>query len=217
MKNKPTSYIVKAISNNELKITGKANHSLWKKATLLSDFSSPWKKEEPTKTTFKALWDEHHLFFCFHVEDTSIHINKTTDTNESINVSDRVELFFRTDENLNPYYCLEIDPTPRIMDFKAYPNKNFEFHWNWPKRDININSNITKFGFTVEGAISLASLRKFNLIRENNTIETGIFRAKYFKQKDLTFEPTWITWVNPKTETPNFHIASSFGLLHLVE
>ena len=209
-------YNIRQIEENKLKITGKGNHSLWKKATLLSDFSSPWEKEEPTKTIFKALWDKNNLFFCFHVEDTSIHINKTTDTNESINVSDRVELFFRTDENLSPYYCLEIDPTPRIMDFIAQPNKVFDFRWKWPKGDIAVKSNITKVGFTVEGAISLASLRKLNLIKNNN-IETGIFRAKYFKQEDLSFEPTWVTWVNPKTEKPNFHIASSFGVLHLAD
>ena len=72
------------------------------------------------------------------------------------------------------------------------------------------NSN----SFTVEGAISIDSLKKFHLIKDNK-IETGIFRAKYNSTDAINFEPTWISWVNPNTETPNFHIASSFGVLEL--
>ena len=123
-------------------------------------------------------------------------------------------MFFRTNAELNPYYCLEIDPTPRIMDFKAYPNKKFNFEWNWPKNDILVKSHIDKDYFIVEGKLNIASLKAFNLI-ENNKIETGIFRAKFKQQKELNFEPTWISWVNPNTETPNFHTPTSFGVLHL--
>jgi len=209
------SYSVKFIKDEVLEITGKGNHSLWENANLLIDFISPWETEKPTRTEFKALYNATSLFFSFKVYDLNIHINKKDDSNVSIGNSDRVELFFRTDKNLSPYYCLEMDSTSRIMDFKAYPNKKFNFDWNWPKNDINLKSNITKTGYTVEGTISLASLNKLNLINDNK-IETGIYRAKYSK-KNNNFEPTWISWVNPNTKTPNFHIASSFGLLHLLD
>lgn len=96
------------------------------------------------------------------------------------------------------------------MDFKALPNKNFDFNWNWPEDDINIKSNVEDSFFTVEGSISLQSLETLNILK-NGAMETGIYRAKYNKQN----EPTWITWVNPETETPNFHTPTSFGLLQL--
>ena len=102
------------------------------------------------------------------------------------------------------------------MDFIAYPNRNFDFNWNWPKEDILVKSEIKEDYFIVEGAISLVSLKKFDLIK-NNKIETGVFRAKYNEQKDGDFEPTWISWVNPNTETPDFHTATAFGILHLIE
>ena len=60
------------------------------------------------------------------------------------------------------------------------------------------------------------SLKSFNLLK-NNRIETGVFRAKYIKTQNECFEPNWITWINPNTETPNFHIASSFGVFILKE
>ena len=102
------------------------------------------------------------------------------------------------------------------MDFIAYPGKKFDFNWNWPKDAIDVKSSVNVDSFTVEGAISIASLKRLNLIK-NNKIETGVFRAKYNQKDYFGFEPTWITWVNPNTETPNFHVASSFGNFVLQE
>lgn len=210
------NYNVNCIEKDTLILTGKGDDSLWQKAELLTDFVSPWDIKKPKKIEFKAMWDTENLFFCFTVYDNVIHIDKTDNSFESIGNSDRVELFFRINASLNPYYCLEIDPTPRIMDFKAYPNKNFNFEWNWPINDINVKSQINSNNFTVEIAITIKSLKNLNIIKENK-IEIGIFRAKYNKLENSIFEPTWISWVNPNTKNPNFHIPASFGVLNLME
>lgn len=207
-------YFVEYIDDKQIKITGNGKDSLWDKATVLLDFCSPWNSDEIKEIEFKALWSKDTFFFRFKVNDPEIHIDTTDNTINSINNSDRVELFFRTNDSLDPYYCLEIDPTPRIMDFKAHPNKQFDFNWNWPSTDIEVKSFIGSNSFTVEIAISLASLTELGLLNEGK-IETGIYRAKYNKQHDGSYEPTWITWVNPNTESPNFHTPSSFGVLHL--
>ncbi|PWA11622.1 sugar-binding protein [Flavobacterium laiguense] len=209
-------YVVNLIEKNQLVISGKGDDELWDCAMPLTDFCSPWDSKKQSEITFKALWDRENLFFSFTVLDSSIHIEKLDDSIDSINNSDRVELFFRPDISLNPYYCLEIDSAARIMDFIAYPNKDFDFNWSWPKNDIVVKSSVNENSFTVEGSISIQSLKDFNLIK-NNKIEVGVFRAKYFKGQNGCFEPTWITWVNPNTETPNFHIASSFGTFVLKE
>lgn len=203
-------YEVRLIEKKQLLISGKGDDPLWDSALVLTDFCSPWNDEKQSEIKFKALWDGENLFFNFTVLDAAIHLEKSGSSVESIGNSDRVELFFRPDDSLNPYYCLEIDTAARIMDFIAYPDKNFDFNWNWPKKDINVKSAVNAGSFTIEGAISIPSLHRFNLIK-NNKIETGVFRAKYNKKEDFNFEPTWITWVNPFTKTPNFHIASSFG------
>jgi len=192
------------------------NDKAWSNSNLLTDFVSPWDSKSPNNTEFRSLWDENNLYFLFKVYDENIHINQEDNGIESIGSSDRVELFFRTDESMSPYYCLEIDPVSRIMDFKAYPNRDFDFDWKWPSNEIAIKSLIKNDYFIVEGMISLSSIRKLKLVKDN-IIETGIFRAKYNKCKNGIYIPTWVTWVNPKSETPNFHIASSFGSLLLVE
>lgn len=209
-------YNVNLIEKNQLNISGNGDDKLWDNAMILTDFCSPWSTREGTEVTFRALWDQEKLFFNFSVLDTQIHIEKQDNSVESIGNSDRVELFFRPDDSLNPYYCLEIDTSGRVMDFMAHPNKDFDFNWNWPKDELAVKSTVNANSFTVEGSISIESLRSFNLI-QNNKIEAGIFRAKYIKSLNECFEPNWITWVNPNTETPNFHIASSFGLFILKE
>lgn len=208
-------YKVNLIKSDELTITGKGESSLWEQSVVLNDFISPWDTVQPSEIKFRSLWDGKHLFFCFTVYDSKIHIDKKDDSVDSIGNSDRVELFFRRDESLNPYYCLEIDTKARVMDFIAYPDKNFDFDWNWPMDEIIVKSSKDEMSFTVEGAISMDSLRQFGLIKENK-MEVGIFRAKYNSSDSLHFEPTWISWVHPNTEEPNFHIASSFGVFYLM-
>lgn len=188
--------------------------SIWQKANSLIDFSSPWESEPIKKIEFKAVHNSEKIFFQFKVDEYNFYIDSSSDKNESINNSDRVELFFRADSNLNPYYCLEIDPTSRIMDFKAKPNKNFDFNWNWPSKDIKVESFKNDTNFIVEITIAIQSLKNLSLLK-GNFIETGIYRAKYNKSENGGYEPTWITWVDPNTATPNFHTPTSFGLLEL--
>lgn len=209
------NYPVNRIEKNILQINGFGNHPIWQKAAILTDFVSHWDNAKQEKIEFRALWDTQNIYFYYRVNDANVHIDKRSDGIESIGESDRVEIFFRTDAALNTYYCLEIDPTPRIMDFIAYPDRKFDFDWNWPKKDLTVKSNIQQDYFVVEIAISIQSLKDFKLI-QNNCIEAGLYRAKYKKQENNQLEPTWISWINPNTVTPDFHISSSFGVLDLV-
>lgn len=204
-----------AHSTENFEINGKGDHQLWNCAKVLTDFSSPWDAKLIEPTVFKALWSKDHLYCLFVVEDSNAHVNNTeNDTIKSINSSDRVELFFKANKELNPYYCLEIDPSPRIMDFMARPNRQFNFDWNWPVKDLEVKSGKTNSYYTVEIKLSLNSLLNLGLLR-NGSIAAGIYRAKYRLESDGKWQPTWITWVNPNTKKPDFHIASSFGLLIL--
>ncbi|AUC85426.1 endoxylanase [Polaribacter sp. ALD11] len=209
-----SSYKVNFIKDKEVIILGDGNNSIWKKANGLTNFSSPWDNKPVKKIEFKAIHNSEKIFFQFKVDDDQTHVHASDDKKDSINSSDRVELFFRSDAALDPYYCLEIDTTARIMDFQARPNRVFDFNWNWPSKDIVVKASVNKDHFIVEIAISLQSLKDLNLLKEG-CIETGIYRAKYNKQEDTSFEPTWITWVNPNTPTPDFHTSTSFGLLEL--
>lgn len=209
-------YKVVLINKNQKKDPEILEASFWEKANCLTDFSSPWKSDPVSKIEFRALHDLENFYFNFQVFDTDIYIDKKDDSVDSIGNSDRVELFFRTNDTLNPYYCLEMDTAARIMDFEAKPNKDFDFNWNWPKEHLEVKSSKEENSFIVEGRISIVSLKELNLI-QNNTIEVGVYRAKFSKDEKQNYEPTWISWVNPNTPEPNFHIASSFGKFILMK
>ena len=188
----------------------------WEKANCLTDFSSPWKNDPISKIEFRALWDLENLYFKFTVFDNDVYIDQKDDSFDSIGNSDRVELFFRSNDALNPYYCLEMDTAARIMDFQAKPNWDFDFNWKWPKGDLKVIASKVENSFTVEGRISIASLTELNLI-QNNGIEAGVYRAKFSKDENQNYKPTWISWVDPNTPEPNFHIPSSFGKFILMK
>lgn len=209
-------YKVTYIGTQSLKIDGKDNDSIWDKAVILNDFCSPWEDTFFDKIEFKALWNKENLLCRFRVEDSEVHLDSTAVGKKSINISDRVELFFRIDDSLNPYYCLEIDPSARVMDFKAQPVRQFDFDWNWPAKHIEVRSVMEPNYFIVEIALSIDSLKELGILK-NGQLETGIFRTKYKQLENGSYEPTWITWVDPKTETPDFHTSSSFGRLRLMD
>jgi len=209
-------YQVILIDKNQKNGTGIPDLFSWEKANCLTDFSSPWKNDPISKIEFRALYDFENFYFNFRVFDADIYIDQKDDSFDSIGNSDRVELFFRANDLLNPYYCLEMDTLARIMDFKAKPNKDFDFDWNWPKNDLEVKSSKNENFFVVEGRISIQSLKDLNLI-QNNTIEAGVFRAKFSLVENLQYDATWISWVNPNTQEPNFHIASSFGKFILMK
>lgn len=194
-----------------MSINGRGDHPLWNRAHMINDFSSPWHFESVGDIEFRAIHDGETLFLFYKVHDSQLHIDSTDNSKKSVDNSDRVELFLRSDEHLNPYYCLEIDPLARVQDFMARPQRQFDFSWNWPKDDIAIKSFITETYFCVEVALSMNSLKQLELIQSDGSIQAGIYRAKYNQQQNGQFEPTWITWVDPQTDTPEFHTASSFG------
>lgn len=209
------TYKVNKVDANHMDVNGKSDHPLWEKAVVLKDFISPWHIEDIEDIEFRALHDGENLYVSYRVNDSSLHMDTKGNSKKNVDNSDRVELFLRSDKHLDPYYCLEIDPLARVQDFIARPNREFDFAWDWPQKDITIKSYITATCFTVEVAISFSSLMKFELIQKDGIIEAGIYRAKYHQQSNGQFEPHWITWVDPQTETPNFHTASSFGKLKL--
>ncbi|WP_286968870.1 sugar-binding protein [Flavobacterium sp. UBA4854] len=209
-------YHVEIIDKNEKNVTQILDSFFWEKANCLTDFTSPWNNDPVLKIEFRALWDLDYLYFNFQVFDSEVYIDRKDNSTDSICNSDRVELFFRKDEKLSPYYCLEMDVDARILDFEAYPNWNFDYNWKWPEKQLEIQSVKEQNSFTVVGRISIASLEKLDLIHDN-IMEVGVYRAKFSKDGNGNYEPTWISWINPNTAEPNFHIASSFGKFVLMK
>lgn len=127
--------------------------------------------------------------------------------------SERVEFFMRRNEKMDPYFCFEIDPLGRVLDYSARNYRMFDYHWQWPEQ-LNIRAKIYDDKYTVEGRFSLAMLKKMGLLHEHK-IQAGLFRGHCKNLQGNTAAMQWISWVDPNIQPANFHIHSAFGCLTL--
>lgn len=209
------TYIVKRIVSNQLTVEGNRMNPIWEQANVNTDFSFPWEKQSPPKTSFRALFDDDYFYFRFDVEDDNILTYVKDDHKMEVVNSDRVEIFFRSDQNLDPYYCLEMDARGRILDYQTRYYRQFDYGWQWPgTEDLIVKAFEKEKTYVVEGAISLSSLEELGLLK-NNVLEAGLYRGYCLNLPEPQAQFKWISWVKPNSETPDFHIPSSFGILRL--
>jgi len=208
------SYTVKNIGDKEINISGKGDNLLWNNAVELTDFIFPWENETPSFTSFKALHSKDWLYLLYKVKDDNINVLVKTNDKSEVVSSDRVEIFFRKDEKMLPYYGLELDPNGRVFDYEAKYHRKFESKWSWPTGQLIVKANKVADGYTVEVAISKKSLKQLDLLK-GSIIEAGVYRGDCIEITPDNSKIKWISWVKPDSPTPNFHIPSSFGILKL--
>ena len=207
------TYSVKKITDT-IQLSGKGDHILWNSAQTLSDFSYPWEKGKAPFTKFKALHNDEWLYCLFEVDDQNVNIFQDKNHKTEVASSSRAEIFFKIDDKLDPYYCLEIDPLGRVLDYEGTYHRNFNVDWSWPDGHMIIKTELRKDGYTVEVAFSKASLENLGLLK-NNILQAGLYRADCTPRSKGDPDFKWISWVKPDSKTPDFHIASSFGILQL--
>lgn len=208
-------YEVNRIPAGKMTLTGRGDHPLWEKASLLTDFIYPWNEGRPPAMSFQAVHDKDWLYGVFRVHDPKkILVYSDQDTKRESLLSDRVEIFFRQDAKMDPYYGLEMDANGRVYDFQTSFPKKSNPAWFWPAGHLKIASVYTSDGYTLEFAVSKKSLKLLGLIHKNK-IEAGLYRGECISIVDKKAEFKWISWIRPDTETPQFHTPTSFGLLVL--
>ncbi|MBT7815579.1 MAG: hypothetical protein HN566_02450 [Polaribacter sp.] len=185
----------------------------WEKVTKLDDFSYPWQSEKSPVTSFSAYYDENHIYFRFVAYGSKPLVYIEDNSKLEVMHSERVEIFFRRDQKMSPYYCLEMDPHGRVLDYRANLYRKFDRDWQWPE-SLSIESKINEENYTVEGKISLSILNELGLINNNN-IQIGLFRGHCTNLVGKVALLKWISWVDSKTQDADFHVPSAFGILKL--
>ncbi len=207
------TYRVKRIMN-DFPIDGMGGYSGWEEAESLTDFSFPWENEVAPPLCFKALHSKDWLYGLFTVTDIKITVFVDKGDKREVMKSDRVELFMRRNEQLTPYYCLELDTLGRVLDYKAEYYRRFDMNWSWPTHQLKVKAKQSQRGYSVEVAISKKSLIELGLL-SNQQIEAGLFRGKCLEIREGEANLRWISWMTPDSKSPDFHIPSSFGVFVL--
>jgi hypothetical protein len=126
--------------------------------------------------------------------------------------ADRVEIFFATDLSLQRYFGLEMSPRGDVADYAARFYR--EIDWSWSFEGLVLEPEIREGSYSVSGSIPLAFLRDLGVLRGQEMF-AGLYRAEFHHKPDGTVHYGWMPWVNPRTEKPDFHVPSSFGVLEL--
>ena len=199
-------------------IDAKLDDEVWKDVSDISGgFHFPWDTKEAPLTKFQGYHDGTDFYFCFEVTDENVVTQEEWKDDEStVDNEDRVELFFAggsvdkpTTSGMEKYYGVEIDPQGRVHDYSIEYYRHFD--GTWDLEGLETKGAATENGYIVEGKVPLKSLEDLKLIR-NNVMRAGVYRAEFSTQEnsdELLME--WISWVDPKTEAPDFHVDSSFG------
>jgi hypothetical protein len=162
-------------------------------------------------------------------------LDKLRDKEDAV-LEDRVEMILSRDEQMNKYFCFEIDSRGRTFDYQASYYRQFDPKWKC--KGLETAAAPTKKGYTVEGRIPLATLVEMGFPRlvPGEKILCGLYRAEFSHDRSgkpvvqretihnrgrrLAGPPPiedWMSWIDPKTPEPDFHVPSSLGRLEIVE
>ncbi|MBX2922410.1 MAG: carbohydrate-binding family 9-like protein [Chitinophagaceae bacterium] len=207
---KHPEYKVNTIADGLIMVDGQSIEKAWLYAPPLTSFTNPWNKEVSPETSLSMLKDSTYLYFSFSAKDNKILVDPNFSTERDIEKEDRVELFFSKDREMKEYYCFEMDAKGRTLSYAAKHYRQFNFNWE-PPEGFNIAAHIHGAGYAVEGSIPLEFIHK---LAGSNVLYFGTYRAEFSKKGAATIE-NWLTWIDPKTATPDFHVPLTLGELVL--
>jgi len=204
-------YIIPYQDSFNIKIDGNADNNEWNNSESPA-FTFPWKNETDPNTLFYAKMDKNNFYFLFKVKDDDLVI-VNSDAESDVAKGDRVELFFAQDKDLKkPYYCMEMSPNGKVLDYEASFYRKFDHSWNFPQ--IHIAASMNDTGYIVEGSIPVQVLDSLGIYKHGNKhpyLLAGLYRAAFSHSADNKIREEWVSWINPETKEPDFHVPSSFG------
>lgn len=120
--------------------------------------------------------------FRFRVLDSTVQAVETVTYKRDLERGDRVEVFFSPTADMSKrYYCAEIDPRGRVLDYSiCYPR---QFDYTWSFRTLEKKAMLTPDGYVVEGSVAVEELQSFGIDPKRFWI--GVFRADYDTDEEL--------------------------------
>ena len=229
------TYPVRWLPEARIALDGRAGEPAWKEAAAEKRFAFPWKRTPAPETEFRALCDGTNLYFTFRVQDADIVVLDRLRDEEDEVFEDRVEVYFSRDERMNDYFCFEVDSRGRAFDYRGAYYRRLDTKWTL--EGLETKGVPLANGYEIEGRIPLKTFLElgFPALRPGARIRCGLYRAEFshdrsgrpVEQKESLHNlgrkvegpppiEEWISWVDPKTKEPDFHVPASLGWLEFM-
>ncbi|HUT91172.1 MAG TPA: exo-alpha-sialidase [Thermoguttaceae bacterium] len=230
------TYRIRYLAKAAIGVDGRLDEPDWSKAAVERGFTFPWKEEAAPPTEFRALCDAENFYFGFKVDDADLFtLDEHRDELDGV-FEDRAEMYFARDDGMKDYFAVEVDSSGRTLDYRGSYYRQIDFAWNW--EGVETSGSKTPTGYVVEGRIPLASFEAmgFPRLRPRVKIRGGLYRAEFrhdrsgrkVEQRETIHNQgrqldgpppveAWMSWIDPKTAEPDFHVPASLGWLEVVE
>lgn len=148
-------------------------------------------------TVFHCFTDDDTFYFQYIVNDSTITLEEPYTGESSVEREDRVEIFFSARQEMDVYYCAEIDPLGRVLDYSSRYYRDMDYNWDF--ETMELWGTVTAKGYVVGGSVKKAELVKLGM--DLNAFYMGVFRADY--RPDLSVN--WYSHVETDDKSPDFH------------
>ncbi len=162
----------------------------------INTLHAPWDGLDDN-TLFRCFSDSEWFYFMYEVEDATITLVEDYQGEKDVEPEDRVEIFFSPREEMDIYWCAEMDPAGRVLDYESKYYRIMDYGWNF--RTLELASNIKENGYTLWGKISKDELR--NLGVDLSNFRMGVFRADFRPDGSVN----WYSAVPTEDKSPDFH------------
>lgn len=197
------------VAEKEIKVDGDGKD--WDSKPLVLGLTAPWNGPIKDSTVIYICHDKKNLYFLFKIKDDNL-IYDDREGEEAVNYRDRAEIFLSKDEKLSTYFCAEIDPQAKVLDYEAHFYRDFNFEWDF--KQLIVASQLENDGYVVEGALPIEWLKSSQLLSDDGEMFIGLYRANAIEpENDESI--VWCSWIVPDSKDPDFHIPSSLGKLRL--
>ena len=167
-------------------------------AASIDGLLAPWDALEDDNTLFRCFSDEESFYFTYEVVDPTPTYSEDFSGEDQVENEDRVEIFFSPKQSMDNYYCAEIDPLGRVLDYSGHYYRDLDYGWNFST--MRLLGELTENGYIVAGKVSKAELRELGCDLECG-FWMGVFRADY--RPDLSVN--WYSAVSTDDISPDFH------------
>ncbi len=148
-------------------------------------------------TIFRCFSDQDSFYFVYEVPEQTLTLTEPFLKERDVDPEDRVEIFFSPRLEMDIYYCAEIDPMGRVMDYKAKYYRDFDYDWNFAT--LEVLPKIEEGRYVVAGKLSKQELRDLGV--DLGGVYMGVFRADFRPgEKEI-----WYSAVPTEDKSPDFH------------
>lgn len=162
----------------------------------VEELHAPWDGLDDS-TVFHCFSDDEDFHFLYHVQDTTITLVDVFREESDVELEDRVEIFFCAEKEMNIYYCAEIDPLGRVLDYSSRYYRKMDYTWDF--RTLELWGTLTPDGYVVGGSVAKSELEGLGINTDN--FYMGIFRADFRNDGSVN----WYSLVETDDDFPDFH------------